>query len=112
MNKNNDTIFETAFEKEVRKGLTDYPKHLSSKYFYDVKGDSLFQDIMNMPEYYLTNAEYDIFQNQKKEITKLFLKNTKTFDLVELGAGDGKKTKVLLHYFLNKEISFNYLSPP
>lgn len=109
MNNETATIFETTFENEVYQGLTDYPKHLSSKYFYDAKGDALFQDIMNMPEYYLTDAEYDIFTNQKEEITNLFATNKTAFDLVELGAGDGKKTKVLLNHFITKGLQLNYL---
>lgn len=103
------TLFETAFENEVHQGLTDYPKHLSSKYFYDVKGDALFQDIMNMPEYYLTDAEYAIFAAQKNTIAALFAHDRSPFDLVELGAGDGKKTKVLLAHFMAKNIDFRYM---
>lgn len=109
MNNETATIFETAFENEIYQGLKDYPKHLSSKYFYDEKGDALFQDIMDMPEYYLTDAEYDIFTNQKEEIANLFSKSASMFDLVELGAGDGKKTKVLLHHFFGKGLQFQYL---
>ena len=86
MSEKTTTIFETAFENEVYQGLTAYPKHLSSKYFYDAKGDTLFQDIMNMPEYYLTNAEYDILSNQTEAISNLFAQDSKSFDLVELGA--------------------------
>jgi len=43
------------FKKEVLEGLSASPKYLSSKYFYDEKGDALFQQIMRMPEYYLTD---------------------------------------------------------
>jgi dimethylhistidine N-methyltransferase len=98
----------TDFEKEVYNGLTDFPKHLSSKYFYDKKGDKLFQDIMAMPNYYLTNCEYEILESHKAEITKLFTDNG-AFDLIELGAGDGKKTKILLRALSEKEIDFTYV---
>ncbi len=109
MSEKTATLFKTAFENEVYQGLTDYPKHLSSKYFYDVKGDALFQDIMNMPEYYLTDAEYEIFNAQKTAIAELFSSDYLPFDLVELGAGDGKKTKVLLSHFDKKGIDFQYV---
>jgi L-histidine N-alpha-methyltransferase len=98
----------TEFEKEVYNGLTDYPKHLSSKYFYDKKGDKLFQDIMAMPTYYLTDCEYEILHSHKEEITDLFTEFG-SFDLIELGAGDGKKTKILLKEFSDKNIDFNYV---
>jgi len=98
----------TEFQSEVYTGLTAYPKHLSSKYFYDKKGDRLFQDIMAMPTYYLTNCEYEILDNHKAEITELFTSKG-IFDLIELGAGDGKKTKILLKEFRDKNIKFNYV---
>ncbi|MFS4456558.1 L-histidine N(alpha)-methyltransferase [Maribacter sp. 2304DJ31-5] len=99
----------SEFEKDVHKGLTDFPKHLSSKYFYDKKGDRLFQDIMAMPEYYLTNCEYDILETYQHEICQLFSKGPNTFNLIELGAGDGKKTKILLRHLSENKIDFKYL---
>ncbi|MEP2280610.1 L-histidine N(alpha)-methyltransferase [Maribacter sp.] len=101
-------VVSTEFEKEVYSGLTDSPKHLSSKYFYDKKGDKLFQDIMAMPSYYLTDCEYEILKNNKEEITDLFT-GFGSFDLIELGAGDGKKTKILLKEFSDKNIDFTYV---
>lgn len=101
--------FKTEFEKEVYTGLTDYPKHLSSKYIYDKKGDRLFQDIMKMPEYYLTNAEFDIFTSHADKITSLFTAESTSFNLIELGAGDGKKTKILLQNLVDKKADFKYL---
>lgn len=100
--------YTSTFEKDVTKGLTSFPKSLSSKYFYDEKGDALFQDIMAMPTYYLTNSEYEIISSQKEEISNSF-QGKDGFDLIELGAGDGKKTKVLLKYLSEKGIDFSYL---
>ena len=57
-------------------------------------------------EYYLTNAEYQIFENHKEDILGLF--EGKAFDLIELGAGDGTKTKVLLNHFLEQGANFHY----
>jgi len=98
----------SEFEKEVYQGLTDNPKHLSSMYFYDKKGDKLFQDIMAMPTYYLTDSEYEILNNNKEEISNLFT-GFGSFDLIELGAGDGKKTKILLKEFSDQKIDFTYV---
>ncbi|WP_010228986.1 L-histidine N(alpha)-methyltransferase [Gillisia marina] len=108
MENNINTRFASAFEEDVYTGLTSYPKHLSSKYFYDKKGDKLFQDIMNLPEYYLTNCEYNILAENTKEIADAF-SGANGFDLIELGAGDGKKTKLLLRYLSDNNIDFNYL---
>ncbi len=99
----------TGFAKDVLEGLISYPKYLSSKYFYDDEGSRIFQQIMQMPEYYLTDCELEIFRNSKQEIFESFVAPDEPFDLIELGAGDGIKTIVLLEYFLSRGASFDYL---
>ena len=102
------TIKNASFLKDVRDGLTAFPRYLYSKYIYDEKGDKLFQDIMALPEYYLTNCEYEIIDLHKKSIAELFRGSGNGFDLIELGAGDGKKTKVLLKYLSEEHFDFVY----
>lgn len=97
-----------AFKTEVFEGLTNSEKYLSSKYIYDKEGDKLFQDIMNLPEYYLTNCEFEILSLHTQAIAELFKENEKGFDLIELGAGDGKKTKILLKYLVDNNLAFTY----
>lgn len=109
MHKNTRTITISQFEEEVYSGLTANPKYLSSKYFYDAKGDKIFQAIMDMPEYYLTDCEYNILETHKKEIADLFSDGPNSFNLIELGAGDGKKTKILLKYMAESKLDFKYL---
>ncbi|MFY0689093.1 MAG: L-histidine N(alpha)-methyltransferase [Cyclobacteriaceae bacterium] len=100
--------FKQTFLEDVKTGLSSNPKSLPSKYFYDKRGDELFQQIMALEEYYLTRAEYEIFQLQKQKILDVFYKNQDEFRLVEFGAGDGYKTKVLLEHFIEKKIAFEY----
>lgn len=95
-----------GFRRALLDGLRAQPKRLSSMYFYDAAGDALFQDIMRMPEYYLTDCEHAIFASQRAAILAAF--GNRAFDLVELGAGDGLKTKVLLRYFLEQGIDVRY----
>ncbi len=108
MNKTMPPQFKTEFAADVFHGLTSYPKKLNSKYFYDETGDRLFQQIMQLPEYYLTGKEYDILKEYKEKIAAEF-NSSAGFDLIELGAGDGKKTKLLLKHFLEKDLDFRYL---
>lgn len=103
------TTANTEFAKDTLEGLSAYPKYLSSKYFYDENGSKIFQDIMQMPDYYLTDCELEIFKSQKEDILSYFSADYTRFELVELGAGDGLKTKVLLSHFLNRNIDFKYL---
>jgi dimethylhistidine N-methyltransferase len=97
-----------TFAKDVLNGLTAENKHLSSKYFYDDNGSRIFQEIMNMPEYYLTDAEFEILSMQSKQIIET-LEFSTPFNIVELGAGDGLKTFKLLQYLVDKNINFNYV---
>ena len=97
-----------SFAQDVLLGLSSNPKTLSSKYFYDAKGDKLFQDIMALPEYYLTRKEFEILENQHKEILETVLESGEPFNLVELGAGDGLKTKILLRYLQAMKVDFSY----
>lgn len=99
---------QNTFAADVSAGLSAEPKFLSSKYFYDDEGSRLFQEIMNLPEYYLTRAELEIFQTQVAEIYLAFTAQTSAFDLIELGAGDGTKTAVLIDYFLQQKANFTY----
>jgi L-histidine Nalpha-methyltransferase len=98
----------TAFADDVLRGLSSTPKQLSSKYFYDDEGSRLFQEIMKLPEYYLTRAEYKLFTEQTNEIGRAFTDGAGAIDLIELGAGDGTKTAVLIEHLLKQNIDFNY----
>lgn len=97
------------FAADVVEGLSGNPKSLSSKYFYDDEGSRLFREIMKLPEYYLTRAELEIFQTQAAQIFEEFSGADATFDLIELGAGDGSKTAILIEHFLERKVNFTYV---
>jgi len=97
-----------TFAQDVLAGLTAKEKYVSSKYFYDDNGSRIFQEIMNMPEYYLTNAEFEILSLQSKQIIEALQFST-PFNIVELGPGDGFKTFKLLEYLVSNAIEFNYV---
>ncbi len=96
-----------AFASDVLVGLSQTPKRLSSRYFYDERGSRFFQKIMDLPEYYLTTCELDILQSQTEEFSSLMWEER--FNLVEFGAGDGRKTSILLRHFLDKDLAFQYI---
>ena len=96
------------FATDVLEGLSSDPKQLSSKYFYDDEGSRLFQEIMKLPEYYLTRCELEIFEKQAEDIFAAFRNGGNAFDLIELGAGDGTKTAVLVSHFLERNADITY----
>ena len=101
-------VINTQFLEDTLQGLSAHPKQMHSKYFYDEKGDLLFQRIMNMPEYYLTDAEMEIMQLQANDIAATITLDGSAFDLIELGAGDATKSIHLLSALINNKVDFKY----
>jgi L-histidine Nalpha-methyltransferase len=81
-----------ALRRDVRDGLTQSPKSLPPKWFYDSVGSDLFDQITRLPEYYPTRAEAAILRERAAEIAEASGADT----LVELGSGTSEKTRLLL----------------
>lgn len=94
------------FVQDVLYGLSSPTKFLSSKYFYDKEGSMIFQQIMELDEYYLTRSETSILSQKKEELSILL--GNQHFSLIDLGSGDGSKTKILLRHFEENEADFTY----
>ena len=78
--------------RDVRQGLTKSPKELSPKYFYDERGSELFEEITQLPEYYLTRAERSLLEQRIAGI----IAAVRPCSLVELGAGSATKTRLII----------------
>jgi dimethylhistidine N-methyltransferase len=83
----------SAFAHDVIEGLSQHPKRLSPKYFYDVAGSELFEQITRLPEYYPTRTELDILRARSADIEATLPKDAA---LVEFGAGATTKVRLLL----------------
>lgn len=103
----NATSILDPLTEEVEKGLSAPLKYIPSSYFYDAKGDNLFRRLMHLPEYYLAAAEFEIFKYQSTEIIRRAV-HGRPIQIIELGAGDGTKTKLLLKELLDQGIPFTY----
>lgn len=90
------------FREHVIGGLRSSPKRISSRYFYDAEGDRLFQQIMACEDYYVTRAEDEILREQADAVLRALTNGRDGVDLIELGAGDGAKTKHLLRHTLQQ----------
>ncbi|WP_066374850.1 MULTISPECIES: L-histidine N(alpha)-methyltransferase [unclassified Anabaena] len=90
---------------DVVKGLTQSPKSLPAYYFYDDRGSELFEQICELPEYYLTRTETAILQECAGEIAKI----TGACELVELGSGSSTKTRILLDAYQELGYPLRYL---
>ncbi len=81
-----------ALRRDVYNGLTQTPKTLPPKWFYDSVGSDLFDQITRLPEYYPTRTEAQILRDHSAEIAAASGADT----LVELGSGTSEKTRLLL----------------
>ena len=83
----------SAFAGDVIGDLSQHPKKLSPKYFYDAAGSELFEQITVLPEYYPTRTELGILRGRGREIADIIPKGAA---LVEFGAGATTKVRLLL----------------
>jgi dimethylhistidine N-methyltransferase len=102
-----------AVAAEVRSGLTSTPKTLSPWLFYDEEGSHLFEQITELPEYYLTRAERSLFAQHADQIVKLAAEPagddpTPILTIIELGAGTATKTGILLAAAVRRQGSVVY----
>ena len=82
-----------AFARDAISGLSQYPKKISPKYFYDEIGSHLVERITLLPEYYPTRTELRILREHGTDIADSIPENAV---LVEFGAGATTKVRLLL----------------
>jgi dimethylhistidine N-methyltransferase len=84
----------SAFARDVVGDLSQAPKRLSPKYFYDATGSELFEQITRLPEYYPTRTELAILRDRGSAISAIIPDGAA---LVEFGAGATTKVRLLLN---------------
>lgn len=105
LNHNTAPEDEISPGSDVIQGLTHSPKFLQPKYFYDDRGSQLFEEICQLPEYYLTRTETAILKQYSGDIAKL----TGACELVELGSGSSTKTRIILDAYKALDYPLNYV---
>jgi dimethylhistidine N-methyltransferase len=84
---------ESSFARDVIAGLSERPKRLPPKYFYDEVGAKLFEQITALPEYYPTRCELDLLRDRAPDLARFF---PPASALIEFGSGSSKKVRILL----------------
>jgi L-histidine N-alpha-methyltransferase len=103
---------EQQHREEILLGLAADPKRLSPKFFYDQRGSELFDQICDLPEYYLTRTEMQIMDRYLTDVSARVGPNAA---IIEFGAGSNQKVRQLLEYLVDPgayvpvEISGDYL---
>ncbi len=84
---------EESFRDAVLAGLNCDPKRIPCKFFYDVRGSALFEEICRLPEYYLTRCETAILEENSTDIAAQMGPDCR---LIEFGSGASQKVRILL----------------
>ncbi len=94
----------------TKEGLQRKQKALPPWMFYDDHGSDLFEQITQLPEYYLTRAERQILQDHSDEIVAVAAQGSPaSLKVVELGAGSATKTQWLLDAVVRRQGRCLYL---
>lgn len=95
-----------TFISDVIVGLSAAQKSISAKYFYDDIGSELFQKITQHPDYYPTKTEFSILEKINSILPSIL--NEPEIDIIELGAGDGHKSQLIINGFLDSGCKVNF----
>ena len=95
------------FAQAVLEGLSREPKRLPSWLIFDDRGSEIFTEITQLAGYHPAQCEFEIFQTHKQAVMDILAK--KAFRVIELGAGDGGKTQILLEHFIQRQLTFEYV---
>ncbi|MGE8655646.1 MAG: L-histidine N(alpha)-methyltransferase [Achromobacter sp.] len=102
----------SAGQQELRDGLLDDSAHIDPKFLYDALGSSLFTAITQLPEYYPTRCEAEIFERHGQDIARCV---GPVQAMIDLGAGDCAKAERLFaglrpRHYVPIDISVDYLA--
>jgi len=95
-----------SFAEAAAAGLSAEAKSLPCRFLYDEAGSKLFEEICELPEYYLTRAERSILEARADEVVGLL---PRPAALAELGSGSSVKTRLLIDAFVRRQGGLHYL---
>lgn len=105
------TAADDVFLQDVLDGLGAPRKTIPARYFYDLRGSRLFEEITGLPEYYPTRTEIGLLAKHGEDLARLAGRGR---PVVEFGAGSATKTPILLDatqapLFVGIDISADFL---
>lgn len=88
-----EAVDRSEFADAVLSGLSRHPRAIPAKFLYDERGSELFDQICELPEYYLTRTETSILETCAPDIAAL---SGPGRALIEYGSGSSVKSRLLL----------------
>ena len=104
--KPNTSRSQKTFANDIYTSLSNEPKSISPKFFYNETGSKLFDEICSLSEYYPYRAEIEILNDIQNKIKSYIFSE---FRLVELGSGSSVKTRLLLDALYNLQTNVEYI---
>jgi dimethylhistidine N-methyltransferase len=95
-----------SFASAVEEGLCEDPKSLPCRFLYDEVGSEIFEEICDLPEYYLTRTEHALLERHADEIAARL---PNPVALAELGSGSSSKTRLLIEALLRRQRELRYV---
>ncbi len=95
-----------SFADAVAEGLARRPRSIPCRFLYDERGSQLFEEICDLPEYYLTRAEREILRARADRIAARF---DRPIVLAELGSGSSAKTRLVIDACLARHGRLRYV---
>ncbi len=95
------------FTQAVIKGLSEERKRLPSWLIFDDRGSEIFEEIVGLKNYHPAVCEFEIFHTHKQTIAELIF--DEALQIIDLGSGDARKTRVLLEHLVENELQIHYI---
>jgi L-histidine N-alpha-methyltransferase len=96
-----------GFSQAVLEGLSRERKRLPSWLIFDDRGSEIFEEIVSLENYHPAVCEFEVFHTHKQAIANLI--SDEALQIIDLGSGDARKTKVLLKYFVENKLQIHFI---
>ena len=104
---NNSNSKDHDFTQAVFKGLSKERKRLPSWLIFDGRGSEIFEEILGLENYHPAVCEFEIFHTHKQTIADII--SDEALQIIDLGSGDARKTKVLLKHLVKNKLQIHFI---
>ena len=104
---NDSNSGDDEFVRAVIEGLSRERKRLPSWLIFDDRGSEIFEEIVGLENYHPAICEFEIFRTHKQTIADII--SDESLQIIDLGSGDARKSKVLLEHLVNNKIQIHYI---
>jgi L-histidine Nalpha-methyltransferase len=105
--ENDSNSADHEFAQTVFEGLSKERKRLPSWLIFDDRGSEIFQEIVELENYHPAVCEFEILNAHKQTIAGII--SDEDLQIIDLGSGDARKSKILLEYLVKRDLQIHYI---